>query len=201
MMNNQQDEIQNGNARLANPIRFWHIAIIVLALAALLTGDLADDYKKVEHVGFLLHSNIGVAVFLTLCFYVAYGLFGPQEFRLSRWFPFTKERLRQTGKDLVMLTKFKLPEHKRRQGLAGLVQFFGILVFSWLATTGTLMYFLIEPGSKAQGFVRAVKEAHEVGTALIPVYLALHIGAVLAHSLTGQHVWKEIFFFKNSTIE
>lgn len=100
-----------------------------------------------------------------------------------------------------MLTKFKLPEHKRRQGLAGLVQFFGILVFSWLATTGTLMYFFIEPGSKAQGFVRAVKEAHEVGTALIPVYLALHIGAVLAHSLTGQHVWKEIFFFKNSTIE
>ena len=42
-----------------------------------------------------------------------------------------------------------------------------------------------------------VKEAHEVGTVLIPAYLALHVGAVIAHSLAGQHVWKEIFFFKS----
>lgn len=195
-MNNLPDK---GN--LAAPVRFWHLAMIFLVFVALLTGDGADDYKHIEHAGFLLHGRIGVSIFFILCFYFAYSLFGPQEFRLSRWFPFTGERLKQTGRDLKTLTSFKLPEHKRRQGLAGFVQFFGLMVFSWLAATGTLMYVFIEPGSKAKGLLHAVKEAHEVGAPLILVYLALHVGAVIAHSLTGHHVWKDIFFLKNSSSE
>lgn len=188
----------NNNIPLAPPVRFWHLAMILLCLAALLTGDGADDYKHVEHAGFLLHGGIGVGVFTAICFYLAYGLAGPKEFRLSTWFPFTKERLGQVGKDLAVLIKFKLPEHKRRQGLAGLVQFFGILVFSWLAATGALMYLFLETGAKAHSIMSAVKEAHEVGTALIPVYLCLHVGAVIAHALTGHQVWREIFFLKGA---
>lgn len=195
---NNPDAAQNDKGRLAPPVRFWHLAIIILVLAALFTGEGADDYKKAEHAGFLLHGKIGVSVFFTLCLYFAYSFFGPQEFRLPRWFPFTGERLRQTGRDLKMLASFKLPEHKRRQGLAGLVQFFGIMVFSWLAATGTVMYFFLEPGSRASGLLHALKEAHEVAVVLIPVYLALHICAVIAHSLSGQQVWREIFFLKNS---
>jgi cytochrome b len=186
------------NIPLAAPVRFWHLAMIILCLAALLTGEGADDYKKAEHVGFLLHGGIGVGVFTALCLYFAYGFFGPAQLRLSTWFPFTKERLRQTKDDLLVLTKFRLPEHKRRQGLAGLVQFFGIITFSWLAATGTLMYLFLEPGTKAHGIMGAVKEAHEVGTVLIPVYLCLHVGAVIAHSLTGHQVWREIFFLKGA---
>lgn len=198
-MSNDPAETQSSDkGHLARPVRFWHLAIIILALAALLTGDGADDYKRVSHVGFLLHGTIGISVFFALCFYFAYSFFGPQEFRLTRWFPFTGERLRQTGRDLKMLARFKLPEHKRRQGLAGFVQFFGMVAFSWLAATGTLMYFFLEPGSKARGLLHAVKEAHEVSVVLIPVYLALHIGAVIAHSLSGHQVWREIFFLKNS---
>ena len=181
-------------APLANPIRFWHLAMIILYLAALLTGEGADDYKNLDHAGFLLHGRIGMTIFLTICFYYAYGLFGPKASRLSRWFPFTPSRLRQVGSDLTVLTRFKLPEHKRRQGLAGLVQFFGIVVFSWLAVTGTLMYFFVTPGTKMEGMLHVIKEGHEVGTALVLVYLALHAGAVLAHALTGHQLWKEIFF-------
>ncbi|MGR0480579.1 MAG: cytochrome b/b6 domain-containing protein [Candidatus Electronema sp. V4] len=195
---NNPDAAQNDNGRLAPPVRFWHLAIIILVLAALFTGEGADDYKKAEHAGFLLHGKIGISVFFALCLYFVYSFFGPQEFRLPRWFPFTGERLRQTGRDLKMLASFKLPEHKRRQGLAGLVQFFGIMVFSWLAATGTVMYFFLEPGSRASGLLHAVKEAHEVAVVLIPVYLALHVGAVIAHSLSGHQVWREIFFLKNS---
>jgi hypothetical protein len=61
------------------------------------------------------------------------------------------------------------------------------------------MYLFLEPGSKAHGFMSAVKEAHEVGTALIPVYLGLHVRAVIAHSLTGHQVWKELFFLKGNS--
>ncbi len=187
----------NENDRLGNPVRFWHLAMIVLAFAAMITGDGADDYKKAEQAGFLLHGGIGLAVLAALGGYFLHGLIGPQDFRLSSWFPFTAARLRQTGKDIAGLTKFKLPEHRRRQGLAGLVQFFGLMAFSWLAATGALMYFFMERGAKAHGLMHMVKEAHEVGTVLIPVYLALHVGAVIAHSLSGQQVWKEIFFCKS----
>ncbi len=45
-----------------------------------------------------------------------------------------------------------------------------------------------------------VKEAHEVGAVLIPLYLSLHIGAVIAHSLNGNSVWREIFSFKKSQL-
>ena len=188
-------------APLGTPVRFWHVAMIVLVLAAMLTGEGADDYKKLEHAGFLLHGRIGLSIFAALCFYFLYNLIGPQGHRLSGWFPFTKARLRQTGKDLAVLTRFKLPEHNRRQGLAGLVQFFGLMVFSWLAVTGSLMYFFMERGAKAQGLMHTIKEAHEVGTVLIFVYLALHVGAVIAHSLTGNQVWQDIFFLKKESRE
>jgi cytochrome b len=188
-------------APLGKPVRFWHLAMIVLVLAALLTGEGADDYKKAEQAGFLLHGWVGLSVFTALFLYFLHGLIGPQGHRLSAWFPFTKARLRQTGKDLAVLTRFRLPEHNRRQGLAGFVQFFGLMVFSWLAVSGSLMYFFMERGVKEQGLMHTVKEAHEVGAVLIPVYLALHVGAVIAHSLTGQQVWQDIFFLKKEPRE
>jgi cytochrome b len=188
-------------APLGAPVRVWHLAMIILVLAAMITGEGADDYKKLEHAGFLLHGRIGLSIFTALCFYFLYNLIGPQGHRLSGWFPFTKARLRQTGKDLTVLTRFKLPEHNRRQGLAGFVQFFGLMVFSWLAVTGSLMYFFMERGAKAQGLMHTIKEAHEVGTVLIFVYLALHVGAVIAHSLTGNQVWQDIFFLKKESRE
>lgn len=186
----------SGETGLGNFVRFWHLAMVGLVFAAWLTGDLARDYKKIEHTGFLIHGRIGMALALAVFLYLVYGIFGPRSARFSEWFPFTGKRLQQTKADLTELTQRKLPEHKRRQGLAGLVQFLGILLFFWLATTGSLMYFLIDPGSKVKGVLHAVKEAHEIGGVLIPIYLSIHIGAVIAHAFTGNHVWKEIFFFK-----
>ncbi len=188
-------------APLGTPVRLWHLTMIALAVAALATGDGADDYKKIEHAGFLLHGKVGLTVFAALCCYFLYGLLGPQGSRLTTWFPLTPSRLKQTGRDIAGLLRFNLPEHKRRQGLAGLVEFFGLMVFSWLAATGTLMYVFMERGAKAHGPMHAIKEAHEVGTALIWGYLALHVGAVIAHTLSGHQVWKEMFFLKKSEAE
>ncbi|MCI5145946.1 MAG: cytochrome b/b6 domain-containing protein [Candidatus Electrothrix sp. AR3] len=197
------DKNQNDNpaTRLTNAVKGWHIVMIVFCLAALLTGDLADDYKKIEHAGFWLHGSIGLTVFLALCLYFIYGVFGPNQSRFAQWFPLSKERLRQSKSDLKDLARFRLPEYKRHQGLAGLVQFFGIIIFSWLAASGTLMYFFLEPGTRARGILHGVMEAHEGAVVLIPLYLCVHVGAVIAHSLTGHPVWKEIFFQQNSSSE
>jgi len=179
-----------------NFIRVWHLAMVVLCLGAWLTGDLADDYEKAGHAGFIIHGWLGMAVAGVVCLYLGYGLVGPRHSRFLQWFPFTRERLRQVGCELAGLARFRLPEHRRHEGLAGLVQFIGMLIFFWLATTGSLLYFFMEPGSKARGVLHAVKEAHEIGEGLIPLYLSVHIGAVIVHSLTGRQVWQEIFFFK-----
>ena len=179
-----------------NFIRVWHLVIIILCLVAWLTGDMADDYKKPEYSGFVIHGLAGMAFAFVLSLYIGHGIVGPKPLRFTQWFPFTKERMRKTKADLANLIQFKLPEHEKRQGLAGLVQYLGMVVFFWIAVTGTLLYVFIEPGSKTKGLLHGVKEAHEIGEILIPLYLCLHIGAVIAHSLTGNQVWRDIFFAK-----
>jgi cytochrome b len=183
-----------------NCIRVWHLAMVVLCLGAWLTGDLADDYKKFEHTGFIIHGWLGMALAGAVFLYLGYGLIGPRHSRFAQWFPFTRARLRQAGSELAGLVRFRLPEHRRHQGLASLVLFLGMLIFFWLAATGSLLYFFIEPGSKVSGVLHAVKEAHEIGEVLIPLYLGVHIGAVIAHSLTGKQVWEEMFFFKKNGV-
>lgn len=194
MKNNISSKRHEGTG-LSGFVKTWHLVMVVLYLTAFLTGDLADDYKKIEHAGFSSHGLLGMAAAFVLCLYLCYSMLGPSNARLSHWFPFTGERLRETWDDLTTLFRFELPEHRRRRGLTGLVQFLGILIFFWLAATGVLLYFFIEPGHKTHGVLHGVKEMHEVGEILIPAYLVLHIGAVIAHSLKGNHVWRAIFFF------
>ena len=65
-----------------------------------------------------------------------------------------------------------------------------------MALTGTIMFFSIEPGSKASGFVKQVMGMHEIGEALIPVYLVLHIGAVVIHSIVRRQIWRHMVFIR-----
>ncbi|MDH4319798.1 MAG: cytochrome b/b6 domain-containing protein [Desulfobulbaceae bacterium] len=189
-----------GNKVINHFIRSWHLVIIIICLITLFTGDLAHDYKKPEFNGFIIHGWMGLVFGVFLCLYLGYGFAGPRGSRFSTWFPFTGNQPAQIKKDFTTLMGFQLPEHKSRQGLAGLIQFLGILVFSWAALTGALLFLFIEPGSKVRGILHAVKEGHEVGVMLIPLYLALHIGAVLAHSLSGRPVWRDIFFRKGNSV-
>jgi hypothetical protein len=56
-------------------------------------------------------------------------------------------------------------------GLAGVVQTFGLLVFFWMALTGSLMFFFLETGLEAEGIIHFVEEIHEIGEGLIPVFI------------------------------
>jgi cytochrome b561 len=42
-----------------------------------------------------------------------------------------------------------------------------------------------------------VKELHEFGEWLIPIFLAMHVSAVMLHALAGDHRWRTIFFLKD----
>jgi cytochrome b561 len=65
-----------------------------------------------------------------------------------------------------------------------------------MSITGTVL-FMLGPGVERDIF-EVVEEIHEVGESLIPLFLALHVGAVLLHTLCGKAIWKRMFNFKSS---
>jgi cytochrome b len=177
---------------------FIHLGIMIFGIAAWLTGPLADDYKKIDHSGFIIHSWVGICIAAFAALRLITGIIGSKSDRFARWMPFTGDRLKTAAEDIRGLLKFRMPERQTHQGLAGVVQTFGLAVFFLMAATGAYLYFFLEPGQKAQGLVHDVKELHEIGMALIPVFLFVHVGAVIMHAINGKHIWKKIFFISDT---
>jgi cytochrome b len=176
--------------------RVIHLGLLIFGVLGLLSGEWAEDYEKIKHLGFTIHSWLGMGLALFIFFRLIYGLIGPKNVRFTQWIPYTKNRFRLVLHDLLNLVKFRLPERPVHQGLAGLVQTFGLAVFSWMALTGSLMFFFLEPGREARGILHLIEEAHEIGETAIPLFLALHVGAVVMHALFGRHIWRRMLFLE-----
>jgi cytochrome b len=175
---------------------FLHAGIMVLGVLAWLTGEWAGDYKKLHHWGFSVHKHLGIGLTFFLVLRIVYGFVGPPVARFADWAPYNLERLKLAWEDLLSLAKLKLPDRPPHQGLAGLVETFGLAVFAWMAATGTYMSYFLLPAQKAGGAVHVIKELHEAGEGLIPVFLAIHVGAVLLHALAGDHRWRKMVFLE-----
>jgi cytochrome b len=174
--------------------RFIHLGLTILGILALLTGLAAGDYKRAHHLGFSLHKWLGLSLAGFVFFRLWLGFYGNLEARFSQWLPYTRERWLMVLKDIVNLLRLQLPERPTHQGLAGVVQGFGLAVFSWMALTGTLLFLFLEPGRRAGGVLHFVKELHELGLWLLLLFLAIHVGAVILHALAGNPVWRRTFY-------
>ena len=175
-----------------------HLGLLIFGLVAGITGLLAGDYKRLAHTGFTVHSWLGMGLAAFAVVRLIIGIMGPRSVRFLRWMPFTPARIKLIVEDIAGLLKMRMPDRPTHQGLAGLVQTFGLTVFFFMAATGAYLYFFLEPGQKARGFVHDVKELHEIGMVLIPMFLSLHVGAVVMHALRGNHIWKKIFFISDT---
>jgi len=176
--------------------RFIHLGLTVFGILALITGLWAGDYKRAHHLGFSVHKWLGLTLSFFLVWRIWHGFFGPREARFSQWAPFTPERLKLAREDCLSLLRLKLPERASHQGLAGVVQTFGLAVFAWMALTGSLMALGLTPGRKAGGVIHAIKEMHEPGLWLIVAFLAIHVSAVALHAWAGQDLWRRMFFLQ-----
>jgi cytochrome b len=176
--------------------RILHLGLAVFGVLALITGDFADDYKKLDGLGFFFHSWTGIGVAIFICLRIMYGIMGPIQVRFTNWVPYSKERFKLVLEDIAGLLQFRLPERQPREGLAALVEIFGLLLFLFLAVTGLLLFLSIQPGREAQGIAHFIKELHEVGETLLPLFLIVHGGAVILHGLTGNPLWRKMFFLK-----
>jgi len=175
---------------------FLHFGLMLFGVLAWLTGEWAGDYKKFQHLGFTVHKMLGLGVALFIAARLFHGFWGPKIARFSTWVPYSGERLRLVLEDFRTLIRLKLPDRPSRQGLAGLWETFGLAVFTWMSLTGFSMFLFLTPGHKTRGFMHLVKELHELGEDLIPIFLAVHVGAVLVHALAGDHRWRKMFFLK-----
>ncbi len=176
--------------------RLIHLGLVVVGIAAWVSGFFAGDYKRMGHPGFSVHRWLGISLGFLVFFRVWIGFYGSKEALFREWVPYTAERLRWVMEDLFNLLRLKLPDRPAHGGLAGLIQIFGLAVFTWMAATGTLMFFFLQAGQKARGLMHVLKELHEAGLWLIPIFLGIHVGAVTLHALAGNPVWRRAFFLE-----
>jgi cytochrome b len=178
------------------PTRAIHLGIMLLGLAAYITGDGADDYNKLEHSDYILHKWLGIGLATFVLLRIIYGFVGASSARFKNWIPYTKERLHLAYEGLRCVFLFRKPGRDAHQGIAGLINATGLAIFFWMATTGTLMFFFLEPGKRSSGFIHFIKEIHEVGEGLIPTYLIIHIGTMIIHAIYGRDIWRKMLFIK-----
>jgi cytochrome b len=174
-----------------------HFGLMIFGVLAWLTGDWAGDYKKVSHLGFMVHKMLGLGTAVFVAARLFHGFCGPEPARFANWVPYTPERLKMILEDIRSLFTLKLPERAPHQGLAALWESFGLAVFTWMTVTGLSLFLFLITGQKAHGAMHLVKELHEFGAWLIPIFLVVHVGAVMLHALGGDHRWRTIFFLKD----
>lgn len=168
-----------------------HLGMAGFGITAFLTGELAED--GFNSLGYLFHAYLGLSLAGFVLLRVLRGAIGSGPLRFSDWSPFSGRQWTMALQDLGSLVRFQVPERGMHEGLAGLTQAFGIAVFAWMGATGTGLFLL--GGSSESELFEIVEEIHEVGEALIPLYLALHVGSVLLHSLAGNPIWRKMWTF------
>ncbi|MDH3975373.1 MAG: cytochrome b/b6 domain-containing protein [Deltaproteobacteria bacterium] len=181
--------------------RIIHLGIMVFALAAYLTGDMADDYKRLACSGFTFHKWLGMGAAFFITGRILYGFWGTKRARFSSWAPCTRDRLKYAGEALLSALSYKRPGATAHRYIAGLVKAAGLVLFSWMSFTGMFMFFFVEPGSRSRGLVHLVMEVHEVGEALIPAYLFIHIAIAIIHAFYGQDFWRKMLFVKKKPVK
>jgi len=172
--------------------KLLHLGMAGFGIAAYLTGELAEG--GYDSTGYLFHAYLGLSLATFVLLRVLRGCIGPGPLRFADWSPLSRRQWKMALQDLGNLVRFRVPERGMHEGLAGLTQAAGIAIFAWMGVTGTAL-FLLGGGPESEPF-EVVEEFHEVGEALIPLYLVLHVGSVLVHSLAGSPIWQRMWTFK-----
>ena len=180
-------------------MRALHLGLAILCLLAWASAQFAGDYKRDSHLGFTIHQWIGLCFVAVLGVRLVYGIVGPTAVRFATWYPLRALNLRCALDDVLRLVCLQNVERRPHEGIAGIVQFLGLLAFAGIAATGVGLEIFLEPGVRASGWVHTLKELHEGAETIIPAYLALHVGGVMVHALFGQHLWRSMFFLRDKS--
>jgi len=197
LFNQQSDDVMemsmtNDDYSYPRYAKILHLGMAGFGIAAFLTGELAENGSA--STGYLLHAYLGLSLAAFVLVRIWRGVIDSGPLRFSGWSPFSARQWRLAFQDIRGLLRLRVPERGMHEGLAGLTQALGIAIFTLMGGTGTWL-FLLGSGSDSALF-EGVEEVHEMGEALIPLYLALHVGSVLVHSLAGNPIWRRMWTFR-----
>ncbi|HEX6550101.1 MAG TPA: cytochrome b/b6 domain-containing protein [Gammaproteobacteria bacterium] len=184
----------NESVQLDVTTRILHLGLAIFGTWAWWLGDEAHDFHRVDHSGYTLHMYVGLTFAAFLAARLGYGFFGPRNQRFSTWVPYTRARFALVTNDLRSLARFRVPNPVSHQGLNAAVTSLALVLFTWQGLSGTLMSLLITPGQRSHGWLDAMQDVHSAAGVWIPVYLVLHVGAVILHALTKHQIWKKMLF-------
>lgn len=182
----------NHNYRYSLYAKILHAGMAIFGITAFLTGEIAEN--GTGSTGFYIHAYLGLSLTLFVIVRIMSGIGGSESMRFSSWSPLSHRQWQLASRDVRSLIQLKVPERGMHEGLSGLTQAFGLILFSWMGATGTGLFLLNEDQQRAP--FEIIEELHEVGEALIPLYLALHVGSVLVHSLAGRPIWQRMWKFR-----
>lgn len=171
-----------------------HAGMAIFGITAYLTGEIAEN--GANSAGFYIHAYLGLSLTLFVIVRLVSGIGGSGRMRFPSWSPLSFRQWKLASQDVRSLINLQVPERGMHEGLSGLTQAFGLILFGWMGATGTGLFLLNE--SQQKMLFEIIEELHEVGEALIPLYLALHVGSVLVHSLAGKPIWHRMWKFKVS---
>jgi cytochrome b561 len=175
--------------------KILHGGMAIFGITAFLTGELAED--GLGSTGYYLHAYLGLSLTAFILLRILHGFAGSGPMRFSAWSPFSSRQWSLALQDARSLIRLRVPERGMHEGLAGLTQLFGIILFCWMGVSGTGL-FLLGDGPEVSLF-EIVEELHEVGESLIPLYLVLHVGSVLVHSMAGKPIWQRMWKFRTAS--
>jgi len=176
---------------------FLHFGLMLFGFAAWATGEWHECFKHLKQLGFPVHQMVSLGAVLFVSARLFHGFWGPDQDRFAAWLPYTSARLRSVFEDLRTLLTWKLPERPPRQGLAGLWETLGLVVFTWMSVTGLGVFLILTAGYQAGSALQMMKELHKYAADLVPVFLAVHVSAVIVHALAGDHRWRKMFFLQD----
>ena len=174
--------------------KILHSGMAVFGITAYLTAEFAED--GFGSSGYYLHAYLGLSLTAFILLRIIRGFTDPEPMRFSTWSPFSSRQWSLAMQDVRSLIQLRVPERGMHEGLAGLTQAFGLILFFWMGLTGTGL-FLLGDNTKVTLF-EVLEEFHEIGESLIPLYLALHVGSVLVHSVAGKPIWQRMWKFRTN---
>ncbi|MHB1579483.1 MAG: cytochrome b/b6 domain-containing protein [Acidithiobacillus ferrooxidans] len=181
-----------------NTTKIIHLAMAVVLTLQMCIGLLVHD----PQTRFFLYLHEYVGILSALVIFVEWlWIYTASQF--SVLFPWNRAGISLVVKDIRNLGRHVLPEGGDTVGLSGFWHGIGILSFTFMALTGTILLFVLPGGHSILGlhstdFVLYTRISlyHRLMSYLAWVYLLGHVLFAILHQLTGNDVFGRIFLFR-----
>ena len=183
--------------------RLLHLLMVIGVMLQLLTS-LAMDYPKPgrpENEWYEFHEIVGLCLFGIFIVHWLWSIIGSLVFgEALMLFPWGSARRRSELMQDIRTTAeelrhFRLPVSDRLQPLPAAIQGLGLLLGLFMAATGMVLFFGIDPNVKMSNLTHDVKEIYEAAATLLWVFVAIHPTLGILHQLAGHKSLSRIFDF------